>query len=145
MTELAVGFSREKHTLPERRGQRVAHWVETYIEVQGCSLSEVAFRIRQDKRDLERLLSQRSCGHRLEDALAAYFGWPFVEAVMAPVIDNSIEVEIAKERAEIAAREERLARLYRASQGAFVGPRLVSPEERSVAPRGRDSPGTVGA
>lgn len=145
MTGLEMGFSREKHTVPERRGERVAHWVESYIEAQGCSLSEVAFRVRQDKRDLERLLSQRSCGHRLEDAMAAYFGWPFVEAVMAPVIDSSIEAEIAKERAEIAAREERLSRLYRAAQGAHVGPRLVPAEDRIVAaPRGI-RPGATGA
>lgn len=130
MTELALGFSREIHTVPARRGERVAHWVETYMEAQGCSLGEVAFRVRQDKRDLERLLSQRSCGHRLEDALAAYFGWPFVEAVMAPVIDSTIEAEIAKERAEIAAREERLARLERASKGLRTGPRLVASEDR---------------
>lgn len=136
MTELALGFSREKHLLPEHRGERVARWVESYMDNHGCSLSEVAFRVRQDKRDLERLIVQRSCGHRLEDALARFFGWPFVEAVMAPVIDHSIEAEIAKERAEIAAREERLARLYRASKGTFVGPRLVPEEARALASPG---------
>lgn len=117
----------ENLRLPERRGERVAAWVDDYMRAQGCTPGEVAFRIRQDKRDVERLLRDRSCGHRLEDALAAYFGWPFVRAVMAPVIEDSIGVEIAKERAEIAAREERLARLYRAREasGASSGPVLA--------------------
>ena len=133
MTGLSMGFSSEKHTLPERRGQRVAQWVEEYMAAQGCSVSEVAFRIRQDKRDVQRLLEQRSCGHRLEDALAAYFGWSFVEAVMAPVIEKSIEVEIAKERAEIAAREERLSRLYQAREGRGGRRRLAGAEDRPAA------------
>lgn len=120
-----MGFSRRNDTDPERRGERVARWVEDYMRVQGCGLAEVAFRIRQDKRDVQRLLGLRSCGHRLEDALAAYFGWPFVEAVMAPVIDDSIGAEIAKEEAEIAAREERIARLYRARESHRNRPRMV--------------------
>jgi hypothetical protein len=133
MKELALGFSRENHTFPEHRGERVAAYVEAYMASHGCSLAEIAFRVRQDKRDLERLISQRSCGHRLEDALAGHFGWPFVEAVMAPVIDNTIEAEIARERAEIAAREERLSRLYRARQGYRTGPGLVDAEAGSRA------------
>ena len=131
-----MGFSSQKTTLPDHRGERVAAWVEDYIRVQRSSVSEVAFRIRQDKRDLQRLLDIRSCGHRLEDALAAYFGWPFVEAVMAPVIDTTIEAEIAKERAEIAAREDRISHLLRASQGHRPAPRLVHPQDRPAsAPR----------
>lgn len=133
--EMALGFSGEKTTLPAHRGQRVAAWVEDYIAAQKCSVAEVAFRIRQDRRDLQRLLDTKSCGHKLEDALAAYFGWPMVEAVMAPVIDTSIEAEIAKERAEIAAREERIARLYRASTSTRSGLREVPEETRSAAPR----------
>ena len=54
---------------------------------------------------------------------------------MAPVIDNNIEAEIAREKAEIAAREERLARLYRARDVGRPGPRLASKEGRSWAPR----------
>lgn len=137
MKGLALGFSSEKTTLPPHRGERVAAWVGDYIGAQKCSVAEVAFRIKQDRRDVQRLIDTKSCGHKLEDALAAYFGWPFVEAVMAPVIDTSIEAEIAKERAEIAAREERLARLYRASTSTRSGPRLVPEEARSVAAQDR--------
>jgi len=56
---------------------------------------------------------------------------------MAPVIDDSIEAEIAREKAEIAAREERLARLYRAREVGSPTPRLVSSEDRfgSAPPR----------
>ena len=133
----SLGFSVKETTLPGHRGERVAAWVSDYMRVQRCSVAELAFRIAQDRRDLQRLIDTKSCGHRLEDALAGYFGWPFVEAVMAPVIDSSIEAEIAKERAEIAAREERLARLERARKGHRTGPRLVDAEAGS----GASSPG----
>lgn len=131
-----MGFSGTKTTLPAHRGERVAQWVQDHLRAQRCSVAELAFRIKQDRRDVQRLIDTRSCGHKLEDALAAHFGWPFVEAVMAPIIDTSIEAEIAKERAEIAAREERLARLYRASTPTHSGPRLVPAEARSLAPQG---------
>lgn len=135
--EVVVGFMSQNLNLPERRGERVAAWVEAYMSAQGCSSGEVAFRVRQDKRDVERLLRDRSCGPRLEDALAAYFGWTFVEAVMAPVIESSIEAEIAKERAEIAAREERLARLYRARQSGRPVVRLAASQGRAEPPPAR--------
>ena len=135
---IAMGFAGEKTTVPAHRGQRVAAWVRDYLGAQKCSVAELAFRVRQDRRDVQRLLDTESCGHRLEDALAAYFGWPFVRAVMAPVVDTSIEAEIAREKAEIAAREERLARLYRARDVGRPGPRLVDEESRSWSPRDRD-------
>ncbi len=47
---------------------------------------------------------------------------------LAAVIDNAIEAEIAREQAEIAAREDRLARLYRARDEGRPGPRLVNPK-----------------
>jgi hypothetical protein len=133
----ALGFSVNKTTVPAHRGERVAAWVNDYMNAQRCSVAELAFRINQDRRDLQRLIDTKSCGHRLEDALAGFFGWPFVEAVMAPVIDSSIEAEIAKERAEIAAREERLARLERARKGHRAGLRLVDAEAgpRASSPR----------
>lgn len=117
-----MGFYDQKHTFPERRGQRVAAWVADYLATSGCTISEFAFRVRQDKRDVQRLLETKSCGHRLEDAIAAYFGWPFVKNIMAPVIEGSVEAEIAKERAEIAAKEARLARLEMARKSGGETP-----------------------
>jgi hypothetical protein len=139
-----MGSYRTETTIPEHRGQRVAAWVEDYLKVQKCSVAELAFRIRQDRRDVQRLLDVKSCGHRLEDALAAYFGWVFVRAVMAPVIDNNIEAEIAREKAEIAAREDRLARLYRARDVGRPGPRLVDAEGRTWAAPARRQPRNLG-
>lgn len=52
---------------------------------------------------------------------------------LAAVIDNAIEAEIAREQAEIAAREDRLARLYRARDDGRPGPRLVDPQGRGMA------------
>lgn len=128
MTEVALGFSRGKTTVPAHRGERIAAWLRARIKAEKVSAAEIAFRIQQDRRDVQRLLDTNSCGHRLEDALAAHFGWPFVRAVMAAVIDNALEAEIARERAEIAAREARLARLYRARDDGRPGPRLVNPK-----------------
>lgn len=104
MTEVALGFSRGKTTVPAHRGERIAAWLRARIKAEKVSAAEIAFRIQQDRRDVQRLLDTNSCGHRLEDALAAHFGWPFVRAVMAAVIDNALEAEIARERAEIAAQ-----------------------------------------
>lgn len=133
MTEVALGFSREKTTVPAHRGERIAAWLRARIKAEKVSAAEIAFRIQQDRRDVQRLLDTNSCGHRLEDALAAHFGWPFVRAVMAAVIDNAIEAEIAREQAEIAAREDRLARLYRARDEGRPGPRLVGPKAGPLA------------
>lgn len=142
--EASLGTYQRETTIPAHRGQRVAAWVEDYLAAQKCSVAELAFRIRQDRRDVQRLLDVKSCGHRLEDALAAYFGWLFVRAIMAPVIDNNIEAEIAREKAEIAAREDRLARLYRARDVGRPGPRLVDAESRTWAAQNRRSPGNMG-
>lgn len=135
---------RNRHA-PEARSHRVAEFVRAYIVQSGCTSTEVAFRIGADKRDLERLLRDETCGPRLEDRLAAYFGWPFIEAVFAPVIDTQIEAEIARERIEIAAREERLARLYRARERRSQESGEVAQEERSWAPSAGRRNRVVGA
>jgi hypothetical protein len=114
MADGSLGFMHEKHTLPDARGERVAAFVEDYLRTHpGLSLGELAFRLRADKRDLQRLLNARSVGWKLEDNLAAYFGDIFVEAVFRPVIGDGPsrrQQELDRERAEIAARAERLAR-----------------------------------
>lgn len=110
MGMMALGITVESDTVPAR-GERVATYVEDYMRVHpGLALGELAFRLRADKRDLRRLLNDRSCGWRLEDALAGYFGDDFVEAVFRPVVGNRREKELERERAEIAARSERLQR-----------------------------------
>jgi len=141
MRALSVGIHDENDRLP-LRGERVAAWVEDYMRIHGLAIGELAFRIRGDKRDIRRLLNDRSCGSRLEDALASYFGWPFVEAVFTPVVGAdpvaALEKEIERERAEIAAREERLARLRSAdrARGSVAGGmlRLVAEEGGARSP-----------
>lgn len=143
MQVTATGFMDKSDRLPHpTRGERVAAWVDDYLKVNGVSVSEVAFRLRIDKRDLRRLLAERSCGHRLEDALAAYFGWDFVESVMKDVIGadpiTALERKIEHERAGIAAREQQLARLKAVgrARGALDGGglRLVAQDDRSLEP-----------
>jgi hypothetical protein len=121
MKGLAVGFTNLNGAIPAR-GERVARYVDDYLAShRGLSLGELAFRLRVDKRDLGRLLRDRSCGWRLEDALAAYFGPTFVDEVFTPLFPSgrSIrEIELERERAEIAARNERLERARQARSGA---------------------------
>lgn len=93
-----AGCIHHNRHVPEVRGHRVAEWVRSYIAQSGCTSTEVAFRIGADKRDLERLLRDETCGARLEDRLACHFGWPFIEAVFSPLIETNIEAEIARER-----------------------------------------------
>lgn len=121
-----MGFTHQNDSVPAR-GERVARYVDEYLAVhRGLSLGELAFRLRVDKRDLGRLLRDRSCGWRLEDALAAYFGPTFVDEVFTPLFPSgrSIrELELERERAEIAARYERLARDRQARAGGVPAPR----------------------
>jgi hypothetical protein len=120
-------YTNQKVTEPVApRGERVAEFVETYLKDHpGLSQGELAFRIRADKRDVQRLLRDRSVGHRLEEALAAYFGDWFVETIFRPVIGDcpsQRERELERERADIAARRGLLER-QRAEHRAFrVGP-----------------------
>lgn len=114
MAEHATGIMDRNSNEPASRGERVAAYVDAYLRAHsGLSLGELAFRLRSDKRDLQRLLRDRSCGWRIEDQLAAYFGDDFVEAVFRPVIGDGPsrrERDLERERAEIAARRERLER-----------------------------------
>lgn len=123
-----MGFTDRNDSLPTR-GARVAAYVEEYMQAhRGLSVGELAFRLRVDKRDLRRLLNDKSCGSRLEDALAAYFGPDFVDQVFRhlwPDGRSIREKELDRERAEIAARRERLE-CDRASR------RLAGPQDRAA-------------
>jgi hypothetical protein len=114
MGQVAMGITHQKVSEPEPRGERVAKFVEEHMEIhKGLCLGELAFRLRVDKRDLQRLLRDRSCGWRLEDSLAAYFGDIFVEAIFRPIIGQGVsqrEQELQRELIEITARHERLKR-----------------------------------
>jgi hypothetical protein len=130
----------DKNDTVPTRGERVAAYVEAYLRAhEGLSLGELAFRLRADKRDMRRLLNERSCGWRLEDALAAYFGPDFVDAVFAPVCGSGPslrERELERERAEIAARRERLERDRAARQMARTEGSAVL---RMVSDKGREA------
>lgn len=134
-------FTHRKVNEPDSRGERVATYVDDYLDHQrGLSVPELAFRLKADKRDLQRLLRDRSCGWRLEDKLAAYFGDDFVEHVFRPVIGSGPsrrEAELERERAEITARKERLERdraARRADRAEGCTPlRVVPGKGRSAA------------
>lgn len=121
-----MGFTDKNDSLPTR-GERVAAYVEAYLKSHpGLSLGELAFRLRADKRDMRRLINDRSVGHRLEDSLAAYFGADFVDALFPQARGPSArEQELERERAEIAARRERLEREREASRRRGSDPAAV--------------------
>lgn len=132
-----MGNYDRKSTEPEPRGERVAQYLDAYLSTHpGLSLGELAFRIKADKRDVQRLVRDRSCGWRLEDSLAAYFGADFVDAVFAPLVGSGPskrEIELDRERAAIAARRERLerdrqeSRSFRSDPGPLV--RMVDQQD----------------
>jgi hypothetical protein len=138
----AMGITHRTVTEPEPLGERSAAYVDAYLSRhRGLSAGELAFRLRADKRDLQRLLRDRSIGPRLLDRIAAYFGDDFIETVMRePLLQSgrSIrEVELERERAEIAARRERLrrdreARRLHRVEGRSPG-RMVPDEGRGAA------------
>lgn len=131
-----MGFSGNFPRLSDHLGERVSIW----LEAEGFTAKTLVLRTGLDKRDAQRVLDG-SCGTRAWDRLAATFGWPFIEAVMTPVVgDDPItarEREIDRERSEIAAREARLDRLRAVTLAAEAGRsgslRLVAEEDRSWA------------
>lgn len=121
MRGLAMGFTHQKVTVPGK-GERCAVYVESYLAAHpGLSLGELSFRIHADKRDLQRLLRDRSIGHALEDALHAYFGRDVGEAIYGDLWGRGAskrEKELSHEVAQLAARRERLERLREADREA---------------------------
>lgn len=135
-----MGFSVKGDRYPSR-GERIAAWVEDYMARTGATASEFAFRTRADKRDIRRLINEKSCGPRLNDALEEVFGYDFIDAVALPVVGDRItalEREIANERARMAAKDAQVTReraLRRARAAAPGGElRLVAQEDRAFRP-----------
>lgn len=137
-----AGCIDEKSRFPSR-GERVAAWVEGFLKREGVSLCELAFKASVDKRDLQRLLRDRSVGHRLEDDLAAFFGQTFVDAVMAPVVGVHItllERQLEQRLAEAARLHEQVEREKRHGPGSAPGAALL----RLVAGTTGASPAPLG-
>jgi hypothetical protein len=149
MNGAVAGIMSRKVTLPSR-GERVAAWVERRLKTTGMTLSELAFQAQVDKRDLQRLFRDKSCGWRLEDDLAAFFGWDFTEAVMTPVHgadpltarEKAVEQQLAQ-AAALNARLER-ERAARAAHDARLGELAPKTALRGVSarrePRAFDQP-----
>lgn len=119
------------------RGERVAAFVEQYLRAHpGLSAAELAFRLKADKRDMWRLLNDRSVGWRLEDRLAAYFGDVFKEALFPAEHFGARarrEVELERELRElesINANLERDRAARRAERAADAADRLVAGQDR---------------
>ena len=158
MNGMGLGFMARNDRKPARgeappRGERIAAWVESYMRANGMGVSEIAFLIGADKRDVRRLIADRSCGPRLNDLLEAAFAWDFIETVATPVVGadpiTAREVELAQRLAEAAAVHARLER-ERAARAAAAGvaavartapvPRLASRGRgRSFNPRAPES------
>lgn len=135
-----VGFTVKGDRYPSR-GERIASWVEDYMARTGTTVSEFAFRTRADKRDIRRLINEKSCGPRLNDALEEVFGYDFIDAVALPVVGDRItalEREVANERAKMAAKDAQIARekALRTARAAAPGGelRLVASEDRAFNP-----------
>jgi hypothetical protein len=139
MSAVHMGFSARSDRYPPR-GERIAAWVDDYMRRHGLSVGELCFRVQADKRDIRRLLNDRSCGPRLNDALEEAFGPDFIDAVAAPVVGGDritvLEREIASEKARIAALDARVAREKAARRARDASPggelRLLPQEDRSL-------------
>lgn len=140
MRAAELGNNNWKVSQPElSAGERAAKYVEGYLAVHGgLDLHQLAWRLKADKRDLQRLVRERSVGLRLLEKLFAYFGDDCRDAVFPPRRISIRELELERERAEIAARSERLDRDRAARRAARpeVGPaerpwlRMVDPQSR---------------
>lgn len=131
MMGMALGTNNGKVSEPESKvGERAAKYVEDYLKVHGgLDLHQLAWRLTADKRDLQRLIRERSIGLRLLEKLFAYFGDDCRDTVFPPRRISIREVELERERAEVAARNERLER----ERAAFREGRAASgPDLRRV-------------
>lgn len=148
MTTSKAGFTSRMVRVPTR-GERVASFVEDYLACHpGLTVGELAFRIRADKRDLHRLIRDRSVGHALEDALAVYFGRIFGEAIFGNLWGRGPscrERHLANELAEIAASRGRLEALRNDDASAAGVRRLGDGGKRHAAVPRRGQPGDLGA
>jgi type II secretory pathway component PulM len=119
------------------RGERIAPWVEAYMRANGLSVGELAFKVKADKRDLQRLIKDRSCGPRLNDALEEALGWEFIEEVATPVVGadpiTAREREVEQRLAQAAALHARVERERAVRTAASPGLALV---ERGQALQG---------
>jgi hypothetical protein len=144
MRAVAMGFTDRSDRYPAR-GERIAAWVEAYMKAHGLSVGELAFRVKADKRDIRRLLTDRNCGSRLNDALEEAFEWDFIEQVATPVVgaDPVTARERALERrlSEAAALHARVEREHAlrtgaaATEGGYLA--LVGEDGVLAAPLGR--------
>lgn len=148
MNRTRSAYTDEKVIAPAR-GERVAQFVQDYLACHpGLSISELAFRIHADKRDLQRLLRDRSVGHALEDALAAYFGRIFGDAIFGPIWGQGPsrrERHLARELNEIEARRLRLEALRNADLTSRPADWLADGGKRNTAVSGRGQSGDLGA
>lgn len=113
MRAFDLGLQHQKVTEPDP-GKLAAEYISNYLAARGgLTVGELAFRLNVDKRDLQRLVREESCGLRLMRSIAFHFGDDFIEYVWRPIIGDGPsrrQRELDNERAEIAARAERLAR-----------------------------------
>lgn len=133
-----MGKKDGKVSEPESRvGERAAKYVEDYLAVHGgLDLHQLAWRLTADKRDLQRLIRERSVGLRLLEKLFAYFGDDCRDFVFPPRRISIREVELERERAEVAARNERLIRDRAAFREALPA---SSPDLRRAHDQARSS------
>jgi len=131
------------------RGERVAAFVEDYLASHpGLTVGELAFRLNTDKRDLHRLIRDRSVGHALEDALALYFGRIFGEAIFGNLWGDGPsrrERHLAHELNEIMARRGRLEALRAADPAPVPVYRVANGGERDATVSRWSKSGDLGA
>jgi len=135
MGQALVGITDRSDRYPAR-GERIALWLDRYMRDTGLSVGEVAFKIKADKRDVRRLLSDRSCGPRLNDALEEAFGWDFIEQVATPVVGadpmTARERELERRLADAAALHARVEREHAIRKGGAPSAALRVVELRAA-------------
>jgi hypothetical protein len=124
----------ESESQPLRLGLRIASALKDLrLTAKEIALLTAKTGNRLDLRTVQNAMGG-SCSLDTYDVLIGTFGWEFEEKVMTPRVGASrietLEQEIERERAEVAAREAYLARLKSACEGA---PRNREPL-RVVAP-----------
>lgn len=121
-------------------------------ELAAWAALDPANRQALDYRTIQNAAGGVACALETYLTLSGFFGWGFIEAVQAPIVGadqlTALEIEIERERVEIATREALLNRRLAAARarGSVAGGalRLVPEEARAWNPSDRRADRNMG-
>lgn len=152
-SQVAYGASRIAPVLKAAMAERNVSAKELARELDLWAAEDPRNRQTLDYRSIQNAAGGVACAFETYLTLSGFFGWGFINAVQAPIVGadelTALEIEIERERVEIATREALLSRRLAATRarGSVAGGalRLVPEESRAWRAQDRRSHRDMGA